>query len=707
MGLSIWRRWPVVVVALAAVLSVAAPAAYAEKRVALVIGNANYSKVAKLPNPARDAGAVETMLRAAGFEAVDVKRDLGRDAMRRALRDFSDKVRGADIAVVFYAGHGIEVNGANYLIPVDATLGRDIDVEDEAVPLDRVSQLLEPARRLRLVILDACRDNPFVRSMQRTVGTRSIGRGLAKVEVVSSDTLIAFAAKAGSVAEDGQGANSPYTSALVRHLATPGLDVRLAFGRVRDEVLKSTKRRQEPFVYGSLGGTEIALVPGVAGTPAAPPSAAEQAMRVCREVEGMTSPAQLGEMANQHKGTPAADCIAARLAELKQMAAAKQAAPPSSAAADYVRICREVEGMGRLTDDLKQLSRMANEHKDTPAADCIAARLAELNAQKIARAEEEAKRLCAEVQAITDLVDVKAKAVQAKGTPAEACLTARLDALQKLKLTLAALKATAPLTATQERELKPKDSFRECDVCPVMVVVPAGSFVMGSPPEEKGRGGDEGPQRQVTIARAFAVGMFEVSRTEWDDCVGEGGCSATPGRRSRGDSKHPAFVSWNQITQQYLPWLSGKTGKAYRLLSEAEWEYVARAGTATPYWWGPSLSPGQAKYEDKITPGQPYPAPVDAFAANPWGLYNVHGNAWEWVQDCENRDYNGAPSDGSARTTGSWNCSYRMVRGGAFDRELPTSLRSANRERNLPDSASPGGSSTLSLGFRVARTLER
>jgi formylglycine-generating enzyme required for sulfatase activity len=709
MGLSIWRRWPIVLAALAAVLSAAAPAAYAERRVALVIGNGDYAKVAKLPNPAGDAGAVEKMLRKAGFEAVEVKRDLGRDAMRRALRDFSDKVREADIAVVFYAGHGIEVNGANYLVPVDAALERDIDVEDETVALDRVSQVLEQAKRLRLVILDACRDNPFVRSMRRTVGTRSVGRGLAKVEVLSADTLIAFAAKAGSVAEDGKGVNSPYTSALIKHLATPGLDVRLAFGRVRDEVLKGTSSRQEPFVYGSLGGTEIALVPGVAGTPAAapPPSAADEALRVCREVEGMTSPAQLGEMAKQHKGTPAADCIAARLAELKQMAAAKQAAPASSAAADAVRICREVERMGDLTDDLKQLRRMANEHKDTPAADCIAARLAELNARKVARAEEEAKRLCAEVQAITDLVDVKAKAVQAMGTPAEACLTARMDALQKLKLTLAALKATAPLTAAQEREFKPKDMFKECDVCPVMVVVPAGSFMMGSPEEEKGRGGDEGPQRQVTIARPFAVGMFEVSRAEWNDCVVEGGCSATPEGRSKGDSKRPAFVSWNQITQQYLPWLSGKTGKAYRLLSEAEWEYVARAGTATPYWWGPSLSPGQAKYEDKITQGYPYPAPVDAFAANPWGLYNVHGNAWEWVQDCENRDYNGAPLDGSARTTGSWNCSYRMVRGGAFDRELPTYLRSANRERNLPDSASPGGSSTLSLGFRIGRTLER
>src|SRR5262245_32247060 len=228
---SIWRRWLIVVVALVAALSAAAQVAYAEKRVALVIGNGDYSKVAKLPNPPRDVDTVEKMLRAAGFDAVEVKRDLGRDAMRRALREFSDKVRGADIAVVFYAGHGIEVSGTNYLIPVDAALERDIDVEDDAVPLDRVSQVLEPAKRLRLVILDACRDNPFVRSMQRTVGTRSIGRGLAKVEVVTTDTLIAFAAKAGSVAEDGQGANSPYTSALVRHLATPGLDVLLAFGR--------------------------------------------------------------------------------------------------------------------------------------------------------------------------------------------------------------------------------------------------------------------------------------------------------------------------------------------------------------------------------------------------------------------------------------------------------------------------------------------
>src|SRR5262245_43278670 len=250
---------------MAALLLAAAPVraqapAGSGKRVALVIANGAYTRVGKLDNPARDAGAVEKMLRGAGFETVEVMRDLGNIAMRRALRDFSNQARGADIAVVFYAGHGIEVNGNNYLIPVDAGLEHDIDVEDETVPVERVSQVLEQAKRLRLVILDACRDNPFVRSMRRTIGSRSIGRGLAKVEVLTIDTLIAFAAKAGSTAEDGRGSNSPYTTALVKHLATPGLDVRLAFGRVRDEVLHSTKGKQEPVYYGSLGGAEIALV---------------------------------------------------------------------------------------------------------------------------------------------------------------------------------------------------------------------------------------------------------------------------------------------------------------------------------------------------------------------------------------------------------------------------------------------------------------
>jgi uncharacterized caspase-like protein len=257
--------------------SVVIASAHAEKRVALVIGNSNYVKVRPLLNPANDAAAVAVLFRASGFDVVEAHNNVSGGAMRRAFRNFSDTARDSDIAVVYYAGHGIEVDGSNYLLPIDTVLERDLDVEDEAVSLERIVKILEPAKRLRLVILDACRDNPFVKTMKRTSATRSIGRGLARVEPQSSDTLIAFAAKAGSTAADGDGRHSPFTDALLKYITIPGLDLRLAFGRIRDEVLKTTGNRQEPFVYGSLGGTTVSLVPekppAVATAPAAPTAA--------------------------------------------------------------------------------------------------------------------------------------------------------------------------------------------------------------------------------------------------------------------------------------------------------------------------------------------------------------------------------------------------------------------------------------------------
>jgi hypothetical protein len=235
--------------------------AFAEKRVALIIGNSSYDKVARLANPANDAALVADTLKSAGFDDVSLRRDLKIADMRRALRDFVDKSRDADVAVIYYAGHGIEVDGVNYLVPVDAVLERDIDIYDEALSLERVLVSVEPARKLRLVILDACRDSPFTRSMKRTMASRAIGRGLAKVEPTSPNTLIAFASKAGSTASDGDGKNSPFTTALINHVTKPGLDLRKAFGYVRDDVLKSTGNKQEPYVYGSLGGDDLALVP--------------------------------------------------------------------------------------------------------------------------------------------------------------------------------------------------------------------------------------------------------------------------------------------------------------------------------------------------------------------------------------------------------------------------------------------------------------
>ena len=262
---------------LAACLLLMCQPASAEKRVALVLGNSAYQSVPPLPNPVNDGAVIAATLKAAGFDVVDSRRDLPAAETRRALRDFADRARDADIAVVYYAGHGMEVDGTNYLIPVDAKLERDTDVYDEAFSLDRILLAIEPAKKLRLVILDACRDNPFTKGMRRTVASRAIGRGLAKIEPASPNTLIAYSAKAGSTALDGDTRNSPFTLALARHLTTPGLDVRRAFGFVRDDVLKTTGNKQEPFVYGSLGGDDVPLVPAKAEVkaevaPAAPAS---------------------------------------------------------------------------------------------------------------------------------------------------------------------------------------------------------------------------------------------------------------------------------------------------------------------------------------------------------------------------------------------------------------------------------------------------
>jgi uncharacterized caspase-like protein len=249
--------------------------AHAEKRVALVIGNSAYKNVARLTNPINDATAVANMFKAAGFDSVDSKLDATVAEMRRALREFGNRTREADIAVVYYAGHGIELDGSNYLIPTDATLEADSDVLDETIPLDRVLFAVDPAKQLRLVILDACRDNPFAKNMKRKNAARSIARGLSKIEPSNPNTMIAFAARAGSIATDGDVANSPFATALINYLPKPGLDLRKAFGFVRDDVLKATNNAQEPFIYGSLGGNDVALVPAdVTIAPAAPVASA-------------------------------------------------------------------------------------------------------------------------------------------------------------------------------------------------------------------------------------------------------------------------------------------------------------------------------------------------------------------------------------------------------------------------------------------------
>jgi hypothetical protein len=246
--------------------TIRADSAFAERRVALVIGNSSYQNAPVLPNPARDAKAIAAMFTKAGYDVVSAQYDLGNLDFKRAIRQFEDAVADADIAVIYYAGHGLEIHGTNYLIPVDARLKSDRDAEDEAITLERLAESIDGAKKLRVIILDACRDNPFARSMrkERTAALRGINPGLGASEPSSINTLIAYAAKSGSTAEDGDSDHSPFAAALINSLFVPGLDIRLAFGRVRDEVLKKTASRQEPFVYGSMGAENIALVPAPA-----------------------------------------------------------------------------------------------------------------------------------------------------------------------------------------------------------------------------------------------------------------------------------------------------------------------------------------------------------------------------------------------------------------------------------------------------------
>jgi formylglycine-generating enzyme required for sulfatase activity len=259
----------------------------------------------------------------------------------------------------------------------------------------------------------------------------------------------------------------------------------------------------------------------------------------------------------------------------------------------------------------------------------------------------------------------------------------------------------------ERRCLKAKDGFKDCDTCPEMVVVPAGDFMMGSPPGEEGRLNDEGPQHKVRIAKPFAVGKYEVTFAEWDACVSTGGCRYSPRDyyQSWGRGRRPVFhVSWEDIAGEFLPWLSRSTGQAYRLLSEAEWEYAARAGTTTPFSTGRTITSSQANFDGSQSYGggardryRRQTLEVGSFAPNAFGLHDMHGNVAEFVEDCYRDDYAVVPADGSAVTSAS--CNRRVLRGGSWS-NLPGDVRSASRS-----SLAAGNRQFNVFGFRVARDL--
>jgi formylglycine-generating enzyme required for sulfatase activity len=255
------------------------------------------------------------------------------------------------------------------------------------------------------------------------------------------------------------------------------------------------------------------------------------------------------------------------------------------------------------------------------------------------------------------------------------------------------------LAEADQHQPKPVQSLRDCpDDCPEMVVIPAGTFMMGSSPRELGHQESEAPQHKVTIAKPFAVSKYELTFDEWDACADHGACDEQIGDGGWGRGKQPVInVTWDEA-QKYATWLSKLTGKHYRLLSEAEYEYATRAGMRTPYPWGDAIGTNRANCIDCGSRwDKRQPAPVGSFAPNAFGLYDMVGNVWEWVEDCWHGTYKLAPTDGSAWTTGD--CGVRVLRGGSWT-SFHDQLRSANRSRSAADDRG------RIIGFRVARTLE-
>jgi formylglycine-generating enzyme required for sulfatase activity len=253
------------------------------------------------------------------------------------------------------------------------------------------------------------------------------------------------------------------------------------------------------------------------------------------------------------------------------------------------------------------------------------------------------------------------------------------------------------LAAAAERALQPGQTFREClKTCPEIVVVPPGQFLMGSPPTEKGRSRNESPQQTIKIAKPFGVARNDVTFEEWDACAAVGGCPSIPDSGFGRGSRPVINVTWDDA-KQYVAWLSRMTGQPYRLLTEAEWEYAARAGTQTRYWWGDEVGSGNAacttcgtEWDDKET------APVGSFKPNPFGLYDMHGNVFQWVEDCYEGTLNGMPQNGAPRLRDQ--CGRRVARGGSWYVNADV-IRAADR------SGYATGIRLNYVGFRVARTL--
>ena len=548
-----------------------------EQRVALVIGNNDYQYAKKLDNAVADAQAFRRELETRGFQVV-YRENANRRAMNGAMEEFVGKLSTDAIGLIYYSGHGVQINGANYLIPTDLSAKAASDFAYDAVDLtklvDRVSQT---QAKFALAVIDACRDNPF-QGTGRDIGG---SRGLVAPSGNASGVMVVYSAGANQKALDrlsdaDRNPNGLFTREFLKAMRIPGLTVQEAVNKIKTSVIAQAKgvgHVQTPAIYDQSVGTFM-FTPGEAPAPAD---------NTVRPAPVVVVPAMTAEQREDAFWVDA------------------KAAGNKEAFEGYL----EIYPKGRYSS------------------------LARANISRLSSAQ---------------------------GISAPPVVTSVVQ---------------GPTTSAGP-------AFKDCADCPEMVVIPAGSFDMG------GTGSDEQPVHRVTL-RSFAMGKTEVTQGQWRAVMG-----TNPSRFSNcGDSCPVEGVSWEDV-KQFVSRLSAKTGKTYRLPSEAEWEYACRAGGREEYCGGGSVdsvawhlgNSGQSTH------------PVAGKRPNAWGLHDMSGNVWEWTEDCWNGSYNGAPTDGSAWTAG--NCSQRVARGGSWDLN-PQNLRAAIRGRNSTAGRDDDN------GFRVAR----
>lgn len=625
-----------------------------ETRVALIVGNSDY-KSAPLENPANDASDLASALEKKGFKVL-VRENVGERGLKEAVDTFAKHLKKGGIGLFFFAGHGIQVKDQNFLMPIDVGFESEADIAYKGVSAEYVlSRMAEAGNRVNIVILDACRNNPFQEAKKSSKGLGVMSVGRAEV-----GTFIAYATSPGSVAADGTGRNGLYTRSLLRALESQDSDIDRVFGRVRTGVVQETAGAQVPWTSSSVVGSFYFDV--------------------------------------------AEDVVAQQKAVQTSFAAIPAPAASSQTAAPFDPV-QEQAFWNRIKDSRNPADFIAYLEKFSGATRAAFARWI---------VQKYGGTLPPNLGAPAYL---NASVAPAPSGPTQQQMPSQTAAASEVALPQ---KNASSSSGSGERD---------CTGCPELVVVPGGEFVMGSGKEEKLREPDEEPAHRVRIGGPIAVGKYEVTRAQYAEFAREtkreskGGCNSTLGGRFNKNLKaswsSPGFpqkddepvvcVSWEDA-HAYTTWLSKKTGKSYRLLSEAEWEYVARAGTTGRRFWSDPDEGNACRYASvadmsfkKVSPGMPifpcsdehpYTAPVGKFPANPFGLHDMLGNVAEWIEDCWNGDYSSAPENGAVRSTGS--CSERGYRGGAWNGK-PATVRSAYRDRESIEERHDH------LGFRVVR----